>query len=239
MNLLEKKQFVAENLKLVPQEALNDYKENFAEVLAKNSSTIEGESVTFAQVIQIIKGINVNVDSVLTRKIYNNYQAFLKVSEKAETKEPLTEDFFKDIHEMIQNGLTPGGIYRNVNIKIKGSEHTPCDYLKVYDRMGKFFYDIENYQGSDIELAAYTHLQIAKVHPFLDGNGRVARLMMNYQLISHGYLPVSIPVKHKNEYFETLEEFKVNKNEKPFIEMLEKLLNKEYDRLIEVIKQYQ
>ena len=153
-------------------------------------------------------------------------------------KDPRNGQVFKDVHEILMKDIAIGGIYRNVNIKINGSNHTPCDYLKVYDRMGKFFYDIENYEGSVIELAAYTHLQIAKVHPFLDGNGRMARLMMNYQLISHGYLPVSVPVKHRNEYFEALEEFKVNKNATPFIEMLETLLNKEYDRAIEMIKQY-
>ena len=85
---------------------------------------------------------------------------------------------------------------------------------------------------------AYTHLQIAKVHPFIDANGRIARLMMNYQLIKLGYLPIYIPAKMREDYFNSLEEFKVNKTSAPFMEILEKRLNREYDKLIEVIETY-
>ena len=235
MDLLAKQAYVLENLQLLPAEKLKDYQESFAITLAKNSSTIEGESITLAQVIQIVKGININGDSNLNRRVFNHYQAYQMVVERALKKEPLTDDFLKDVHEVLLDGIASGGLYRRVNIKVNGSNYIPCDYVKLYDRMGKFFYDLENFQGSPVELAAYTHLQIAKIHPFLDGNGRLARLMMNYQLISHDLLPVSISVKNKNEYFATLEEFKVNKNDRPFIEMLENLLNKEYDRLIALI----
>ena len=57
-------------------------------------------------------------------------------------------------------------------------------------------------------------------------------------LIKGGYLPISIPAKEKNHYFDLLEEFKVNKTQKPFEEYLEILLNKEYDRMIELIDRY-
>ena len=159
-----------------------------------------------------------------------------KIKMKAEENKVLTEDFFKDVHERVVSGIIQGGLYRNVDISIKGSHHTPCSYIKVYDRMNKFFYDINNYQGTDIERAAYAHLQIAKVHPFLDGNGRLCRLILNYMLISEGYLPISIPAKRRNEYFATLELFKVEKTNVPFTNLLNDLLNKEYDRLIELIE---
>ena len=160
------------------------------------------------------------------------------VREHAERGEELTEDFFKDVHERVCKGIINGGLYRNVDIKIKGSAHTPCTFIKVYDRMAKFFYDINNFDGTDLELVAYTHLQIAKVHPFIDANGRMARLMMNYQLIKLGYLPIYIPAKMKEQYFNCLEEFKVNKTSAPFMELLDIRLNREYDKLIELINNY-
>ena len=104
--------------------------------------------------------------------------------------------------------------------------------------MAKFFYDIAHFEGTDLELAAYTHLQIAKVHPFLDGNGRLARLMLNFQLMKAGYLPISLPSKYREQYFNCLEEFKVNKTSQPFMELLEHRLNREYDRLIGLIDNY-
>jgi Fic family protein len=105
--------------------------------------------------------------------------------------------------------------------------------------MDEFFYEINHYGGSPISLAAYTHLRIAKIHPFLDGNGRVARLMMNYQLIRHGYLPVSIPVERRKEYFDLLENYKMNKQQEPFDQFVGELVEAEYDRLILVMRTLQ
>ena len=235
MNLLEKKQYVKENLHYLPEEELSAYWENLAYTITKTSSSIEGEIVTLANVISICKGINVGGDSYITRMVYNNFKGYEMVMKHVESNGELTEEFLKDVHEQLLNGIINGGLYRNVDIKIKGSAHTPCSYLKVYDRMAKFFYDINHFEGTPLELAAYTHLQIAKVHPFLDGNGRLARLMLNFQLVKAGYLPISLPSKYREQYFNCLEEFKVNKTTVPFMELLEHRLNREYDRLIGII----
>lgn len=238
MNLLEKKEYVLQNIGVVPVEELEAYNQNFAHVFTKNSSSFEGEKVTLAKVIQVVTGNKLSGDLVLDRTIYNNYVTLQEVLADAKEKKPLTEDYVKDIHEKLMKGIQNGGLYRNVDIKIHGSNHTPCSYLKVYDRMAKFYYDVASGEKTDLELAAYTHLQIAKVHPFLDGNGRLARLMLNYQLVAAGYLPISFKAKVKERYFNALEEFKVNKTEEPFMALLEKTLNREYDRMIELIDRY-
>lgn len=238
MNLMEKKKYVDENIKYVPSEELAMWDNNFACVFARNSSCMEGYQITLEEVVSITKGFSVKCDGTLGRSVHNHYLAYNMVKDYAKDNKVLTEDFFKDVHERVVSGIIQGGLYRNVDISIKGSNHTPCSYIKVYDRMSKFFYDINNYQGSDIERAAYAHLQIAKVHPFLDGNGRMARLMMNYVLISSGYLPLSIPLKYRDQYFNALEEFKVNKTVEPFMELMLLRLEREYDKMIDIINQF-
>lgn len=238
MNLLEKKQYVDENIGKLPEVEINDFKSNFECVFTKRSCSMEGNLISLAKVIQIIKGRGTGLESDIARSAFNHYQAYKMVEERALKNEPLTEEFVKDVHAKLLDGMTIGGLYRNVDIKINGSEHTPCSYLKVRDRMDKFFYDIEHFEGTDLELAAYTHLQIAKIHPFLDGNGRLARLLLNYQLIRLGYLPVTFTVKLRQDYFNTLEAFKVQKTSAPFMDLLEKRLTREYDRITEVIERY-
>ena len=120
------------------------------------------------------------------------------------------------------NDLGLGGLYRNVDISIKGSNHTPCSHIKVYDRMKKYF-DTLKERELNLETIAYSHLQLAKIHPFLDGNGRCARLVMNYYLLKAGYAPVTIPYDMKDEYFACLESFKVDKDIQPFVQFLTKL----------------
>ena len=242
MNLLEKKAYVAENLHFVPAEELEAFHQNFAWIYTRNSACIEGYEISTEEVVSITKGMGFSVkrDGTLVRSVYNHYLAYKDVKEKAEANPILTEDYLKDLHELLMNGIIPGGLYRNVNITIKGSSHIPCDYVKVYDRMNKFFFDINNYQGDVLDKVCYAHLQIAKIHPFLDGNGRLARLIMNYFLIANGFLPVSISRKTKvrTTYFASLEAFKVEKTMEPFKALLVELLNNEYDRLINLINQY-
>lgn len=242
MNLKEKREYVLENLHFVPEEEKRLFDFNFKCVLTRNSVGMEsGKRASLEEVVSIVHGHNVRIDETLKRSVYNHYRAYeqmLSYLEKDKNVE-LTEPMLKDLHATLTDGiLESGGLYRNVNIKISGSMHTPCDYVKVYDRMKKYFYDVNFNDKDDIEAIAYAHLQLAKIHPFLDGNGRLARLVLDFFLIKYGYTPISIPAKRRLEYFELLEEFKVNKNQVPFENFITELLNKEYDRLIEMIDRY-
>ena len=89
--------------------------------------------------------------------------------------------------------------------------------------MKKYIHVLHTHKGDVYELAAFSHLQLAKIHPFLDGNGRLARLILLYYLVKNKFKPIIIPRQDKNKYFSLLEEFKVNKNMKPFIDYIKKL----------------
>lgn len=240
MNLQEKKQYVLENLHLVPEEEKKLFDFNLACVLTRNSVGMEnGKRASLEEVVSIVRGYNIKVEETLKRNVYNNFKAYDMMLNYSKEHAELSEEFLKDLHAQLVNGtMDNGGLYRNVNIKINGSMHTPCDYVKVYDRMKKYFNDVNYNEKEDFEAIAYAHLQLAKIHPFLDGNGRLARLVLNYFLIKYGYVPVSIPVKRRLEYFDLLEEFKVNKNQVPFENFLKELVEKEYDRMIEMIDRY-
>lgn len=74
-----------------------------------------------------------------------------------------------------------------------------------------------------IELAAWTHAEFVRIHPFVDGNGRTSRLLMNYQLLSQGFLPVSIEKEDRLEYYNALEEYAVNGALQPFADLVAEL----------------
>lgn len=185
-----------------------------------NSISLDTAVVTPEDVQSIIDG---NVEGLNPRvvSLVNNYlDSFLSSVALASKKEPFTENDLKDLHEKVVNGFANGGLYRNVDISIRGSNHTPPSFIKVYDRMKKYF-DVINDESNDIYYnIAFSHLQLMKIHPFLDGNGRLARIVLNYMLIKYGLKPIIINYFDKEYYFNLLEEFKVNKNIEPFIEFL-------------------
>lgn len=242
MNLEEKRKYVEENLHFLPDFEKKDYDFNFICVFTKNSVGMEsGNTAKLEEVVSIVKGRNTpGVDESLKRGIYNHYVSYLKMLDylKDNPNGEISEEIIKDTHAALMNGVIEnGGCYRNFNIKINGSRYVPCDYIKVYDKMHKYVDEVNSYPPT-LDRVVWALLQISKIHPFLDGNGRLSRMIMNYCLISIGYLPISIPAKRRNEYFATLELFKVEKNPEPFKNLLIDLLNKEYDRLIELIEPF-
>ena len=86
-----------------------------------------------------------------------------------------------------------------------------------------------------IKLAAWTHAEFVRIHPFIDGNGRTSRLIMNYQLMINGFLPVSIAKESRLEYYNALEEYAVNGNLEPFSELIGTLEEEQLDIYIKLI----
>ena len=88
-----------------------------------------------------------------------------------------------------------------------------------------------------IELAARTHAEFVKIHPFVDGNSRTSRMLMNYQLMAAGFLPVSIAKEERLEYFETLEAYAVDEDLTPFAEMVASLEEQRLDEYLALEQQ--
>ncbi len=185
-----------------------------------NSISFETLQVTQEIVEKILNNDLEGIDEK-TIKIVKNYEnGIIYALNLLKEKKNLSENDIKDIHERVVNGLSLGGLYRNVDISIKGSNHTPPSYLKVYDRMKKYIDSINDENNDMYYNIAFAHLQLTKIHPFLDGNGRVARIILNFELLKYNLKPIVISYDEKEDYFNLLEEFKVNKNINPFIDYL-------------------
>ena len=85
-----------------------------------------------------------------------------------------------------------------------------------------------------IEMAAWTHAEFVRIHPFTDGNGRTSRMIMNYQLMQAGFLPVSIVKEKRLEYFEALDVYVVNQDLRPFAEMVAELESQRLDEYLSI-----
>ena len=199
--------------------------EEFLVNLVQSALAFDNPSLKKEDVVKVLNGEVVGVNPDKVRKIINQKNAFLKVLQMAKDKVELDENTLKDLHQILCDGEAEvGGLYRRVNISVKGSNHTPCSYEKVYDRMAKYFVFMQEGPKGDLwEYISYLHLQLAKIHPFLDGNGRLARLVLNYELMKNGFMPVIITSDERDKYFSALESFKVDKDIKPFMDFLEDL----------------
>lgn len=188
-----------------------------------NSLTFDNKkNITLQDVENIYAGKTEDVDGEKAHLIISHKEALEFIVGLINTDTKLTESLLKDAHQILMG--TDGGLYRNVDIRVNGSSHTPPSYLKVYDRMKKLFDTLETPTDDPFYLAAYAHLQLYKIHPFLDGNGRLARLVLNYILLINELSPVIFKSDTSTEYFRCLEEFKVNKDIEPFLKLTKSLV---------------
>lgn len=233
--LLQLKKKVEEKRAELPAEVLAGFDNSFSIEYAHNSTAIEGNTLTLVQTKAIIED-GLSVGGKALREIYevaNHAKAFAYVQKCVEEWKPLDENTVKDIHELLMENILAGGIYRNVEVRITGAGHKPPTPSEMYRQVKAFFDDLPYRTDLNvIELAAWTHAEFVRIHPFTDGNGRTSRMIMNYQLMSNGFLPVSIAKENRLEYFEALEAYAVNGDLTPFAEMIAEL---EKQRLEEYI----
>ena len=238
--LEQKKDFVNKNIEKLPKALLENYTAAFNVEYTHNSTAIEGNTLSLIETKLLLED-KLSIGGKYLREIYevvNHNKAFAYVSKRIKEKLPLDENVVKDIHALLMENIIVGGIYRNVEVYISGAEHIPPAPNEMYQQIKNFYMDM---QGKDnltaIELAAWTHAEFVKIHPFVDGNGRTSRLIMNYQLMAGGYLPISIPKEERLTYFECLESYAINGDLDPFVKFISKLEELRLDLYIKAIKE--
>ena len=121
-------------------------------------------------------------------------------------------------------------------MRISGAQHKPPAPSEMYRQVKEFYADLPyKAELNAIELAAWTHAEFVKIHPFVDGNGRTSRMIMNYQLMATGFLPVSIAKENRLPYFEALEAYAGGGDLKPFAEMIASLEEQRLEEYLTIV----
>lgn len=236
--LVQKKEKLAHMWDRLPKVALESFDRSFDVEYAHNSTAIEGNTLTLIQTKALLED-GVSVGGKQLREIYevvNHQKAFAYVRRCIADDKPLDEGIVKDIHAQLMENILVGGIYRQVEVRISGAGHRPPPPSEMYRQVKAFFADLpyKKDELNSIELAAWMHAEFVRIHPFEDGNGRTSRMIMNYQLMAHGFLPVSIAKENRLEYFEALETYAIEQNLEPFAEMIAALEEQRLDEYLRI-----
>ena len=238
--LYDKKEQLAKIRSSIQPEALESFEKSFDVEYAHNSTAIEGNTLTLIQTKAILED-GLSVGGKTLREIYevaNHAKAFSFVKKCVAEGRPLDEPTAKDIHALLMENILVGGVYRNVEVRISGAGFKPPAPNEMFRQVKNFFADLPYRTDlNSIELAAWTHAEFVKIHPFVDGNGRTSRMLMNYQLMAKGFLPVSIAKENRLEYFDALEAYAVGGDLKPFADMVAGLEETRLDEYLAIISE--
>jgi len=190
---------------------LQRIKEEFLVEYVHNSTAIEGNTLTLNETRLVLKeaitiggkSLREHLDVTNQKEAIGCIESFVKKRKKVKEADILI------LHRITLKGISDywAGRYKTSQNRILGSKLKTTSPYKVNSEVGNLIYFINNNpkKYSPIELAAYTHHELVKIHPFVDGNGRAARLLCNLILMSKGYPPITIRVKERNKYFGCLE----------------------------------
>ncbi len=220
----DKRRRVAVLLGEVPTEVVARFARSFDVEYAHNSTAIEGNTLSLIQTKVILED-GLSVGGKALREIYevaNHDRAFSYVKRAVAEGRLLDEEMLKDIHALLMENIMDGGVYRNVEVRITGAGFRPPAPQEMFQQMRWFFADMPRQREklNAIEWAAWTHAEFVRIHPFPDGNGRTARMLMNLQLLTEGFQPISIAKEERLAYYEALEAYAVRGELAPFTEMV-------------------
>lgn len=220
----DKRRRVAALLGEAPTEVVARFARSFDVEYAHNSTAIEGNTLSLIQTKVILED-GLSVGGKALREIYevaNHDRAFSYVKRAVAEGRLLDEEMLKDIHALLMENIMDGGVYRNVEVRITGAGFRPPAPQEMFQQMRWFFADMPRQREklNAIEWAAWTHAELVRIHPFPDGNGRTARMLMNLQLLTEGFQPISIAKEERLAYYEALEAYAVRGELAPFTEMV-------------------
>ena len=183
----------------------------------------------------VLEGITIGGKTLKEHlEVINHEKVIFYLETIVKEQNPITEWNIKNIHRLILKGIDDknAGRYRMENVMIKGEVHVPPDYLKVPEYMEKLIVNYHSWSSyHPIIRAALLHGELVKIHPFVDGNGRTSRLLMNLDLMNQGFNPVIIKKEDRLKYYEALDKAHTTGNYTSFIKLITKLE-------IEMLKKY-
>lgn len=238
---IEEKKNLLDSNRPLPEYTVKSIRENLLLEWTYNSNAIEGNTLTLMETKVVLEGITVGGKTLREHlEVVNHKEAILYVEEIVQNKEPLTEWQIKNIHRLVLKGISDkyAGAYRNQDVIISGATHTPPNFLSVPEEMKKLisWYETDAQKLHPIERAAYLHGIFVGIHPFVDGNGRTARLLLNLELMKNGYPPTVIRNEKRIDYYNALDQAHTTNDYTDFIKLVAEEVERSLDLYLKLVQ---
>ena len=254
---ISRKSIISNNLKRILDEidtlkaSLNNFREldsfRIAQALELEytfeSNRIEGNTLTLRETDLVInEGLTISGKSMREHlEAINHVEAVAYIKQLIERNFSFNERELLSVHNLILRGIIPedAGRYRKVQVMIKGSSHMPPQPFLVPKQMEDYFLWMEENKSKlhPVILAAEMHERLVTIHPFIDGNGRTSRLIMNLILLQNGYVIANIKGDYETrmQYYQSLETAQTSGNKEDFILLIAQIEKECMQRYLDII----
>lgn len=224
---INRKKVKLDTLRPLPKYTLKSLREKLLLEWTYNTNAIEGNTLTINETKVVLEGITVGGKTMREHlEVINHRDAIAYVEEIVQKGEPLTEWQIKSLHRLVLKGIDDeyAGVYRDQQVFIAGAKHTPPAPYLIKEQMEQLikWYEDEAQKLHPVERGAMLHAIFVGIHPFIDGNGRTSRLLLNLELMKAGFPAVVIKVENRLAYYEALDKSHTTQNYHDFIQLIVK-----------------
>lgn len=235
--IIDEKIIALKNKRPLTQGELERLNEEFMVEFTYNSNAIEGNTLTLRETEMVLKGLTIDAKPLKDHlEVIGHKEAFKYVYTLVTEHADLTETVIKDIHYLVLSDKKDDrGIYRKVPVRIMGSEHLPTEPYLIVEQMHEL---IKNYNSDNTHIVtqlAKFHIDFERVHPFIDGNGRTGRLLVNLELMKAGLPPINIKFTDRLSYYQAFDDFHNTRKITSMENLFAKYVNEQLDRYLNII----
>lgn len=212
--------------------------EEFIVEYTYNSNAIEGNTLTLRETDLVLRGLTIDKKPLKDHmEAVGHKEAFDYVRELVKEKTPLSESIIKQIHYLVlADKREDRGVYRRIPVRIIGAQHEPVQPYLIEPQMEQL---LRSYAESDehiITRLARFHIEFEGIHPFIDGNGRTGRLLVNLELMKAGYPPIDIKFTDRIAYYNAFDEFYVKHNLSAMEKLFAGYVNERLDMYLRILQ---
>lgn len=231
---IDKKKHRIDDKRPLAEYTVRSIRENLMLEWTYNTNAIEGNTLTLMETKVVLEGITVGGKTLKEHlEVINHKDAILYVEDIVKNNEELSEWQIKNIHSIILKGIDDNyaGKYRDQQVIISGAKHVPPEPIYIKEQMENLikWYNEEGKNLHPVERAAMLHVIFVGIHPFIDGNGRTSRLLLNLELMKNGFPAIVIRNENRLSYYSALDKAHTTGEYEDFIQLIVDEVNRSLD----------
>ena len=240
LSLVAQKKEKLSSMRPLTQGEVERLREEFMVEFTYNSNAIEGNTLTLKETAMALEGMTIDQKPLKDHlEVVGHRDAFLYVQDIATKEEPISETVIKNIHALVlMNRPDDKGIYRRIPVRIMGAYTEPVQPYMIEPKMSELILENEKREQTMniIERIARFHLEFEGIHPFVDGNGRTGRLIMNLDLIRNGFPPINVKFTDRKRYYEAFDAYYQNNDATQMTTLIAEYVDERLDEYLSTLE---
>ncbi len=239
LDMIDRKKKELDNRRHLTEGEVERLGEQFIVEYTYNSNAIEGNTLTLRETDMVLRGLTIGQKPLKDHmEAVGHKEAFEFISELTKKNVPLNESIIKQIHYLVLvDKKDDRGVYRRVPVRIMGAQNEPVQPYLIGPKMEQLIADFAKSTEYIVTKLARFHLEFESIHPFIDGNGRTGRLLVNFELMKAGFPPIDIKFTDRIAYYKAFDEYHLKHKLSAMEKLFAGYINGRLDMYLQILQE--